>query len=196
VQFCAADQPANFPTGTGPKEAQRMIFGYTARQDYRDAKGRRWRPATEFVIRSGAEKDSVAEAWWTAPATNAIAGTADPELYRYGVHGREFWVNATVGPGRYAARLKFAAARGPETRTNHFSILINGRRVVENLDVAATAGGINRAVDLVFDDLSPSHGIIEIRFQGAGGRGQAFVQALEITPGRGGKGAKPVSAAR
>ena len=34
-------------------------------------------------------------------APEDLTGTIDPELYRYGVHGREFWVNLTVGPGRY-----------------------------------------------------------------------------------------------
>jgi hypothetical protein len=73
--------------------------------------------------------------------------------------------------------------------------------VVERLDVAAMAGGANRAVDLVFNDLAPRNGVIEIRFTAARispadttARGEAFVQALEIGPGSGGQGAKPVSA--
>ncbi|MGA2864481.1 MAG: malectin domain-containing carbohydrate-binding protein [Verrucomicrobiota bacterium] len=197
VQFSAADQPWHFPTGTGPTGTQRMVFGRTARQDYRDSRGRAWRPATEFVLRLGAERDAL-DSWWTQPARSAIAATRDPELYRYGVHGHEFWVNVTVGPGRYHARLKFAAARGLDTRTNCFSILINGQRLVEDLDVAATAGGPNRAVDLVFNDLAPRQGIIEVRLKAPSapgtntvGQAQAFLQALEVGPGPGGRGAKP-----
>jgi hypothetical protein len=55
-------------------------------------------------------------------------------------------------------------------------------------------------VDLVFNDLAPTNGIIETRFTasplddaGMNERGEAFVQALEIGPGNGGKGARPVS---
>ena len=89
---------------------------------------------------------------------------------------------------------------GQDPRTNWFDICINGRRVVERFDVNATAGGLDRAVDLVFNDLEPRNGIIEVRLTGAerleGGktvRGEAFLQALEIGPGNGGRGAKPVS---
>jgi len=201
VQFSAADGMSSFPGGGGPTEAQRMIFGYTARNDYRDSRGQLWRPATEFVTRIGSGKDSVADCWWTMAATNAITGTPDPELYRYGVHAPDFWVNATVGPGRYHARLKFASTRGLDTRRHCFNIRLNGQLVVTNLDVAAAAGGPNRPVDLVFNNLAPRHGIIEIRLTGARRmdgervvRGEAFLQALEIGPGNGGRGARPVSA--
>ena len=197
VQYSAAGGVANFPSGTGPRSPQRMVFGYTGRADLRDSRGRAWRPATEFVTRIGEGKDSVAEAWWTAPAAGPIAGTRDPELYRYGTHGRDFWVNVTVGPGRYHARLMFAATRGLDTRKNCFDLSLNGRRVVERLDVAATAGAPNRAVDLVFDDIVPVNGVIEIRFTAVpGADGEAFVQALEVGPGRGGKGATPISVPR
>ena len=55
-------------------------------------------------------------------------------------------------------------------------------------------------MDLVFNDLAPLNGIIEVRLTGAerleGGktvRGEAFLQALEIGPGDGGRGARPLS---
>jgi len=200
VQYSAASGVANFPSGTGPHEPQRMIFGYTGRTDYRDSSGQLWRPATELVTRAAPNVDTVAAFWWTNAVPGEITGTSDPELYRYGVHGTNFWVNVTVGSGRYHVRLKFAATRGLDTRTNLFDIRINGRRVVESLDAAATAGGLNRAVDLVFNDITPTNGVIEIRFTAArmsdgdkAVRGEAFVQALEIGPGHGGSGARPVS---
>lgn len=200
IQFSKATGAHHFPSGKGPTETQRMIFGYTGRMDLRDTRGHFWRPATEFVTRLASLKDSVRECWWTHATDEPIRGTADPELYRYGVHATNFWVNATVGPGKYYARLKFAATRGQDSRTNCFDISINGRRVVERFDVRATAGGPDRAVDLVFNDLAPRNGIIEVRLTGAerleGGktvRGEAFLQALEIGPGHGGRGAKPAS---
>jgi hypothetical protein len=202
VQFSAAAGVASFPAGTGPRGPQRMILGYPGREDYRDAAGHTWRPGAELVTRLANGADTVAACWWTNAASGEISGTADPELYRYGVHGRDFWVNLTVGPGRYHARLKFAATRGLDTRADSFDISINGRRVVEGLDVTATAGGPNRAVDLVFNDLTPRNGVLEFRFTAARmskadatARGEAFVQALEIGPGSGGQGAKPISVA-
>lgn len=200
VQFSAANQAHGYPTGTGPTETQRMTFGYAGGQDYCDSQGHSWRPATELVTRLGGNADSVVTSWWLTPATNAISNTPEPELYRHGVHGRDFWVNLTVGPGEYYVRLKFAAARGLDTRLNCFDIRINGQLVAKKLDVTATAGGPNRAADLVFNDLAPRNGIIEIRFKGArvmdGNRlvrGEAFVQALELGLGDGGKGLEPVS---
>ena len=97
----------------------------------------------------------------------------------------------TVGPGRYQARLRFAAAsqRQIDTAKNRITVFINETRVVEELDVAARAGGKDRALDLLFVDLAPLHGMIEIRFtgqgMGAGGESaaaEAFVQAIEIEP--------------
>ncbi|MBN2508195.1 MAG: hypothetical protein JXQ71_16040 [Verrucomicrobia bacterium] len=201
LQYSAADGSHGHAVGTGPTAAQRMVFGYTGREDFRDSQGQSWRPATEFVTCIGAGKDTVAECWWVRPAADPIAGTPDPELYRYGVHARDFWVNLTVGPGRYHVRLKLAATRGLDTRRHVFDIRLNGERVVERLDVAATAGGPDRAVDLVFNDVLPRQGIVEVRFTAvpgqAGGRrveGEAFVQALELGPGRSAPGATPVSA--
>jgi hypothetical protein len=56
-------------------------------------------------------------------------------------------------------------------------------------------------VDLVFNNLEPRNGIIEVRLTGwerlENGktlRGEAFLQALEIGTGSGGRGAIPVSA--
>lgn len=200
VQSSSETGAYHYPADTGPRTYQRMIFGYTGREDYRDAQGHTWRPGTEWVTRLASGMDPVTACWWATPASEAIQGTTDAEIYRYGIHARDFWVNMTVGPGRYHARLKFAVTRGFESQKNPFNIRINGEPVVTNLDVAATAGGINRAVDLVFNNLAPRRGIIEFRLTGTRTtdgnriiRGEAFLQALEIGPGDGGSGAKPVS---
>ena len=58
------------------------------------------------------------------------------------------------------------------------------------MDITATGGGVNKAADLVFDDIRPSHGVIAIRFIGRAGK-EAMIQAIEVGPGPGGKGAKP-----
>jgi hypothetical protein len=90
--------------------------------------------------------------------------------------------------------LKFTERRNAsgEDSKRATSIFINGKKVVSDMDVAATAGGFQKAVDLVFNDIEPRNGVIEIRFSNEHG-GEAGVQALEVGPGTGGQGAKPVS---
>ena len=141
--------------------------------------------------------DSVAQSWWTTPAPLPVMATSDAELYRYGVHGKEFCANVTVGPGTYYVRLKFAANRRLDTCQNCVSIAINGQRMVSQMDVAATAGGTMRAVDLVFNDIQPRNGVIDIRFVGGNASmslpGEAFVQAIEVGQGSCNEGAVPVT---
>jgi len=200
VLSSAAEGAWGWPLSSAPIEEGRMVFGRAAREDILDSAGRSWRPGTEFVVRLGALHDPVVDAWWTSPVPGPIAGTPDPDLYRHGIHGREFWVNLTVGPGLHHIRLKLAALRG-EATAGPFMVWIQGRPVVRDLDVAATAGGPGRAVDLVFDGIAPQHGAIEVRLKGSRRTGQdgtvlgeAFLQALEVGTGPGGEGARPVSA--
>jgi len=193
AQFSDESNSYNFLPGTGPAETQRMIFGYTKRQDYKDSNGNLWRPGTEVITRVGRLKDTVERCWWMDPV-NTISGTSDAELYRYGYHAKEFWVNITVAPGKYDVRLKFAATRGVNADKNSFDILINGQKKVSGLDVLTTAGGPNKAVDLLFNDIIPVSGIIEIRFTASDSKdGEAFLQALEVGRNLSGKGATPVS---
>jgi hypothetical protein len=185
----AAKSTGGFGEGGGPTGAQRMVFGYSGREDLKDSQGNLWRPATEFVVRSGSGTDSVAATWWTTPVPGSIAGTPDPQLYRYGVHAPEFTVNVTVGPGSYRVRLKLAAIRGLDPQKNRLTVELNGRQVIDKLDVAAAAGGPNRAVDLTFDDVAPQNGVITLRLLGGDPArklpGEAFLQALAVTPGTG-----------
>ncbi len=197
-QHSAAVGDNGFGEGGGPTDAQRWVFGYPERKDYIDSAGQAWRPATEFIIRSGDAVDTVASAWWTARRWLHIEGTPDPELYRRGVHGREFWADFTVGPGTYHARLKFLESRTGDVKQRAMTVWINGREVVAGFDIAGTAAaaakaasGLGRPVDLVFNDIAPVNGVISIRFAGTFG-GEAIVQAIEIGPGDGGKGAAPV----
>jgi hypothetical protein len=190
VQFSAASAGSDFGQGSGPTGPQRMIFGYPHRQDYIDSDGNPWRPATEWIIRSGYGKDTVKEAWWTDRRSMYIGNTPDPELYRYGAHGPEFWVNLTVGPGKYYVTLKFAETplhpflekNKDNNRISHtVNARINGREVLTKMNIEKEAGGLFRAVDKTFTDIEPQNGIIEVRIKGADEQG-AVLQALEIGP--------------
>lgn len=175
----------------GPTGAQRVIFGYTKSEDYRDSSEDDWRPAGEFVIRTGAGTDSVAQSWWTEPSAHAIDGTKDPELYRYGVHGHQITAYFTVAPGAYHVRLMFCESPRGKTNTskNLMNVYLNDERVAESLDVAARAGGINQAFNLDFDRVIPRHGVIAIGLVGAvraakdaSTQSEAFIQATAIDP--------------
>ena len=115
LQWSAATGTSGCGAGGGPTETQCMIMGFPGREDIRDSSGNLWRPGTEFIIRTGTMTDSVAQSWWTTPAPLPVMATSDAELYRYGVHGKEFCANVTVGPGTYYVRLKFAANRRLDT---------------------------------------------------------------------------------
>lgn len=199
VHFSSDSVICNFPYGTGPTGPQRMIFGYTKRQDYQDTNGHLWRPGTEVVSRLAMYRDNVAECWMKENPS-MIKGVSDPELYRYGYHARDFWVNVTVGPGKYGVRLKFAATSDSSQNLNGFDIIINEETVVHNFNVIATAKGTNKAVDLVFENIAPRNGMIQIRFKGlpfikgnSTENSEAFIQAMEVGQNLKGKGAAPVS---
>lgn len=194
LQYSDATGSSGYGSGGGPKGTQRMIFGYIGRKNYVDPQGNVWRPGTEFIVRSGHLTDSVAKAWWTMRQATFITGTKDPELYRYGVHAPEFTVNVTVGPGAYYVRLKFAETRFDRPAQRPITIDINGKRMVSGLDVYATAGRKDKAVDLVYSHIQPRNGIIAIRLVGTkvgGCERDAMVQAIEVGPGDGGTGAQP-----
>ena len=211
LQFSDATGDSGFGEGGGPTDTQRMIFGYTGRTDYIDWKGDAWRPGTELIARTGVLTDSVAKTWRTLQQAVFIHGLSDkdmgsevggsahhidPRLYRYGVHWPDFTVNVTVGPGTYHVRLKFAETQYNAPNQRGITIYINGEKVADGFDVFATAGGANRAVDLVYNGIRPKNGIIAVRFVGSkigGCQRDAMVQAIEVGPGDGGTGANPKS---
>jgi hypothetical protein len=184
VQWSDAQGQSGFGEGSGPEQAQRVIFGYTGRKDYVDSQGHTWRPATEFIMRKAPLADLVPLSFWTEPRIEKVEATADSELYRYGVYGPDFTAYFTVNPKpAYTVRIKLCEARRPQTPGEHAtSIQIQGKTVAEDLDIAAAAGGAGRALDLVFNDVRPQSGVIAVRFWNRQ-KGTATVQAIEIGPG-------------
>ncbi len=190
IQHSDAAAEADFGQGSGPSGPQRMIFGYPERTDYIDSNGNAWRPATEWVIRSGYGKDTVEKAWWTKRRSMYIGNTPDQELYRYGAHGDDFWVNLTVGPGKYYVTLKFADTplhpfleKGKDSqRVSHaVNVKINGKQVIEKMNITEAAGSVFNAIDKTFTGIEPQNGIIQIHLTGTEDR-EATIQALEIGP--------------
>ncbi|GMU21877.1 MAG: hypothetical protein AMXMBFR13_19650 [Phycisphaerae bacterium] len=211
IQYSDARGDAGFGSGGGPTGPQRWILGYPEREDYIDSDGHAWRPGGEVIIRLGETGDSVATSWHTAPRRWHVANTRDPIVYRHGVHGRDFTAYVTVRPGTYHVRLKFMEHRSIDPAGRAVNVLLNGRSVVEGMDIAATAAGrpasvitvlpnrvkvyegLNTAVDLVFNEVQPEHGVIAIRMTGSNG-GEAILSAIEVAPGSGAQGAQPIAA--
>lgn len=193
LQWSAASGESGFGEGNGPADPQRVIFGYVGRKDYIDSTGCLWRPATEFILRVKTLADLVPASFWTEPRLKEVLGTPDPELYRYGVHGRDFTTYFTVMPTQaYHVRLKFCQAEAPsQPGGNATTIEIQGQEVVSDMDIAATAGGLGKAVDLVFNNVKPKNGVIAIRFFHRLS-GQAMIQAIEVGAGACPEGAQPV----
>ena len=194
AQFSDATGEAGFGSGGGPGEAQRLIFGYTGRKDYMDSKGNAWRPGTEFVTRLGFGVDTVTRTWWTSRRSMYIGGTQDEEIYRYGAHAPEFWVNLTVAPGQYLVRLHWADT--PETAwveregkwdpvSRPTSVAINGKTVIENLSVRKEVGTF-KAYTREFAEVRPQNGTIELRFKSIPGH-DAMIQSIEVIPSQPGR---------
>lgn len=177
LQYSDASGATGFGEGGGPTGTQCMIFGFTGRKDYVGSEGENWRPGTEFVIRSGYGSDSVVKSLYTDRRSIYIGNTKDEELYRYGAHGKEFWVNVTVGPGTYYVRLLFADTNIKQK----MSVIINGKEVATCLDVRQSAEGIFKAMEQVYPNIEPQNGAIEIRFRGCEDK-EATVQAVEVGP--------------
>jgi len=197
VAWSDATGERDYGSGGGPTGTQRMIFGRTERTDYIDSEGNAWRPGVEWVMRFEEPlADIVGLAWWKERNRYVIENTENPEIYRYGIHGPEFWINLTVAPGTYHVRLKFAETKNLwntllDAEKRAITVLINGEEQVSDMDLVATADGFNKAVDLVFNKIQPENGAIEVRLLNRHG-GEAMLQALEVGPGPGGDGAVPI----
>jgi hypothetical protein len=187
--YSAAEGDAGFGAGGGPREAQRMIFGCTGRENYIDSNSNAWRPGTEFVVRTGFGVDTVEKTWWNSRRSMYIGGTLDEEIYRYGVHAPEFWINLTVAPGNYLVRLHWADT--PETAwveregkwqpvSRPTTVLINGKTVIEDLNVRKEVGTFHAYVR-EFPNIQAGNGTIELRFKSTPGH-DAMIQAAEIIP--------------
>ena len=92
----------------------------------------------------------------------------------------------------YHVGLKFCqSVQSATPGGNATSVDILDKSMVRDMDIVATAGGLSRAFDLVFNDLRPKNGVISIRFWHRHS-GNAMIKAIEVGPGPSPAGAKPV----
>ncbi|MCX8107449.1 MAG: malectin, partial [Verrucomicrobiae bacterium] len=93
---------------------------------------------------------------------NAIADTEDDRLYqtvRYNLEAYHF----SLQNGDYTVTLKFCEPHYASPGKRVFHVYLQGKRVLENLDIFARVGQ-NRALDFRFDDVKVTNGWLEVRF--------------------------------
>jgi hypothetical protein len=99
----------------------------------------------------------------TATASSApVAGTDETPVYqtvRYNVNG----YNLTVPNGTYTVTLKFVEPHYDKPGMRVFGARIQGKQVIETLDVFAKAGK-NQALDCNFNDIEVTNGVLRIDF--------------------------------
>ena len=117
-----------------------------------------------------------------ATVTSPINGTTDDALYQTERYGNPFTYTFNVPAGSYQVTLKFAETYTGITAAGQrvFNVLINGSQVLTNLDIFSEVG-LNSADDKVFNNISPSGGLITIQF-GPAGVDNAKVSAIQIIP--------------
>ncbi|MCY3020330.1 MAG: malectin domain-containing carbohydrate-binding protein [Planctomycetota bacterium] len=93
---------------------------------------------------------------------NRIAGTEDEPLYqtvRYDVAAYHF----QMPNGKYAVTLKFCEPHYTEAGKRVFSVKLQGKQVIEKLDIFAKAGK-DKALDYPFKDIEVTNGWLDIDF--------------------------------
>ncbi len=117
----------------------------------------------------------------TSAITGALPGTADQTLYQSQRYGNPFSYTFNVPAGSYQVTLKFSETYWTAVGQRIFNTAINGVTVLTNFDVFSTAGGQNKAVDEVFNNISPASGKITLYF-GPANVDNAMISAIQIIP--------------
>ena len=90
---------SRFGRGGRPGRSATSDLRLLKRKDYVDSQGHAWRPATEYVMRLAASGRSGAHRLLDRAEDQGRGQHArTPELYRYGVHGKDFTAYFTVDP--------------------------------------------------------------------------------------------------
>ena len=111
-------------------------------------------------------------------ATNSIAGTSDPTLYRTERYGNTFSYSFTVPNGNYSVTMKFVELYWTSAGQRVFNVSLNGQQVLTNFDIL-TQVAPNTALDKTFIT-AVSNGTLTIAFSTV--NDNAKVDAIEVVP--------------
>ena len=167
-----AEGPVGLPVGS----EVRILAGADRR--YVDRAGKLWNPDSYFT--GGTPVRSPIQHIWR---------TQDPTIYRTSRQG-DFSYNIPLKPGTYELHLHFAETYyGPEDMggggegSRVMTVSVNGKPLVNDLDVVADSGGARTAVVKVFTDISPAEdGSLHLSIASVKG-GRGMLSAIEILPG-------------
>jgi hypothetical protein len=177
----SGEEIASVPAPPAPRDEIRILSGYS-KQNFIDRRGKTW--GSDRYFKGG--QPFTAE---TQPITRSL----DSTMYRQSRAG-EFTYDIPLKKGVYELRLYFAETQfGPTTfaeggeSSRIFAVDMNGRPLLEDFDIYASAGGSNVAYERVFKDVTPaSDGYLHLRFRSTS-REKPILNALEIVPGMPGK---------
>jgi hypothetical protein len=155
--------------------AVRIVAGYDRK--YIDHRGHTWLP-DRYFDGGGQPK---------APFRQFFARTSDPLLYQNGRIGMAGY-NIPLKPGTYEMKLHFVEpVYGPGLETGGgensrvFDVLLNGKLLIDGLDIVSDAGGPLIADVRVFKDIQPGpDGVLRLGFHAR--REQPIVSAIEVEP--------------
>jgi hypothetical protein len=167
-----AERPVGLPVGN----EVRILAGADRR--YVDRAGKLWNRDSYFT--GGTPTRSPIQHIWR---------TQDPTIYRTSRQG-DFSYNIPLKTGTYELHLHFAETYyGPEDiggggeGSRVMAISVNGKPLLNDLDVVADSGGARTAVVKVFTDISPAEdGLLHLSIASVKG-GRGMLSAIEILPG-------------
>ena len=159
----------------------RVAIRCGSRPGYTDSFGKYWIPDTYSYVTTG----SVLIYEYSA---SLVTNTNDPELY-YGIrYGNTIASSNTIPviwgydvpatPGRYTVKILFAELFNEPARIGHIDI--NGVRKLTNFDEVANAGGNLRASQIVFTNVQPVSGFINVGITSL--TQNFYISALELDP--------------
>ena len=141
-----------------------LVFAVScgAEEAYKDADGKQWLADKEMV--EGADWGA-ADGMTVVRDPVAIPGTQAPNVYlteRYSLTAYEF----KLKDGKYTVRLHFAETYDGITDAGErlFSVSINDKVVLKDLDVFKEAGGLNKPLIKEFEGVAVSGGKLTIGF--------------------------------
>jgi Malectin domain len=171
----APSRPAPPVVAAAQDNAVRIVAGYDRK--YIDHHGHTWLPDNYF---EGGGRPAT-------PFRQFIARTSDPILYQNGRIGLTAY-NIPLKPGTYEMKLHFMEpVYGPGLETGGgensraFDVLLNGKLLIDGMDIVSDAGGPLIADIRVFKDVQPGpNGFLRLGFHAR--REQPIVSAIEIEP--------------
>jgi cysteine-rich repeat protein len=113
--------------------------------------------------------------------TSGVVNPAPQEVYQSERWGGSVYTFNGLSPGvAYTVRLHFAEVYYSNIGDRIFSVLINGVRVLEELDIVAVAGGPNKAIVREFKPVANDHGQVIVSFENV--QENPKISALELIP--------------